>query len=85
MASTLKGLGHTVSVNFPYYGGYLTARHADPARGIDSVFIEIDERLFIDINTFKRTDGFARTQASVEALVRRVVEGAGALREIART
>jgi N-formylglutamate amidohydrolase len=74
VAGTLKGLGHTVSINFPYYGGYLTRRHSNPAKGISSIFIEINKRMFIDTKTFKKTEGYARTQASVEALVKRVVE-----------
>ena len=71
---TLEGLGHTVSRNFPYYGGELTRRHSNPAGGTDSVFIEINKRHFIDIKTFKKTDGFPAIKASVEALIRAVVE-----------
>jgi N-formylglutamate deformylase len=78
VAETLKGLGHTVSINFPYYGGYLTSRHSDPANGVNSVFIEINKRMFIDIDTFKRTEGFARTKASIEALMRKLVDNAKA-------
>ena len=76
VVDTLKGLGHTVSVNFPYYGGELTRRHSDPANGINSIFIEINKRMFIDTRTFKRTEGFARTRASVEALIGAVVQHA---------
>ena len=74
VGQTLRDLGHTVSLNFPYYGGELTKRHADPANGIDSVFIEINKRLFIDTKTFKKTDGFAATKASVDSLLAKVVE-----------
>ena len=74
VVDTLKDLGHTVSVNFPYYGGELTRRHSDPASGTNSIFIEINKRMFIDTRTFKRTDGFARTRASVEALLAAVVQ-----------
>jgi N-formylglutamate amidohydrolase len=74
VVDTLKGLGHTVSVNFPYYGGELTRRHSDPAGGTNSIFIEINKRMFIDTKTFKRTDGFARTRHSVEALLAAVVQ-----------
>lgn len=76
VVGTLRGLGHSVSVNFPYYGGYLTSRHSDPANGVESVFIEINKKLFIDTTTFLRTAGFAATQRSVEALMRAVVERA---------
>jgi N-formylglutamate deformylase len=76
VVDTLRGLGHTVSVNFPYYGGYLTRRHSDPANGIDSVFVEINKRMFIDTKTFLRTDGFEATRRSVETLVGAVVDRA---------
>lgn len=74
VSETLRRLGHTVSINFPYYGGELTRRHSDPANGINSIFIEINKRMFIDTGTFKKTDGFARTKASIEALLRNIVE-----------
>jgi N-formylglutamate amidohydrolase len=76
VATTLEGLGHTVSRNFPYYGGELTRRHSDPAAGVESVFIEINKRLFIDTKTFKRTAGFAAVKSSVEALLAAVVDDA---------
>lgn len=74
VVETLRGLGHTVSVNFPYYGGELTARHSDPGSGVNSLFIEINKRMFIDTKTFKRTDGFDATRASVETLLAKVAE-----------
>lgn len=74
VVETLKGLGHTVSINFPYYGGELTRRHSNPSDGIDSIFIEINKRMFIDTKTFKRTPGFDATRKSIEALLAKVVE-----------
>ena len=74
VAKTLESLGHTVSRNFPYYGGELTRRHADPAAGVESVFIEINKRHFIDTKSFKKTAGFESMKASVDALLKRVVE-----------
>jgi len=73
VARTLKDLGHTVSSNFPYYGGELTRRHSDPSNGIDSIFIEINKRLFIDTKTFKKTEGYGATKASIDALLAKVV------------
>ena len=78
VARTLQGLGHSVSRNFPYYGGELTRRHSNPAAGTDSIFIEINKRLFIDTKTFRKTDGYGATKASIEALLRAVVEDAKA-------
>jgi N-formylglutamate amidohydrolase len=78
VTETLRGLGHTVSVNFPYYGGELTRRHADPANGIESIFIEVNKRLFIDTKTFKRTSEFEATKASLHGLIARIAEHARA-------
>jgi N-formylglutamate amidohydrolase len=78
VARTLQDLGHTVSRNFPYYGGELTRRHSNLASRTESVFIEINKRQFIDTKTFKKTEGFRAIKASVEALIRRVVEHARA-------
>jgi N-formylglutamate amidohydrolase len=69
VVGTLEKLGHTVSVNFPYYGGYLIKRHSDPAAGVNSVFLEVNKRLFMDIKTFRKTDGFASTKRSATALL----------------
>lgn len=74
VAETLKGLGHTVSVNFPYYGGELTRRHGDPKNGVESVFIEINKKLFIDTRTFKRTEGFGPLKASIDKLLAAIVD-----------
>ena len=74
VAQTLQDLGPTVSRNFPYYGGELTRRHCDPANGVDSVFIEINKRMFIDTKTFGKTDGYAAVKASIDTLLAKVVE-----------
>src|SRR5262249_35755465 len=55
VTETLNKLGHSVSINFPYYGGELVVRHGDPGNGIESIFIEVNKRLFIDTKTFKKT------------------------------
>ena len=73
LARTLEGLGHSVSLNFPYYGGELIARHADPSAGIESVFIEVNKKLFIDTKTFKKTANFDRLKSSIDKMVTAVV------------
>ena len=78
VARTLQDRGHSVSRNFPYYGGELTRRHADLAAGTQSVFIEINKRHFIDTRTFKKTEGYGAIKATVDALLRAVVEHARA-------
>jgi N-formylglutamate deformylase len=78
VVETLRGTGHTVSINFPYYGGELTLRHSDPANKIHSIFIEINKRMFIETKTFKKTEGFEKVKASIDHLLSEVVSYARA-------
>ncbi|CUR72887.1 N-formylglutamate deformylase [Achromobacter xylosoxidans] len=71
---TLKDLGHTVSINFPYYGGDLIRRHSNPKAGIDSIFVEVNKRLFIDTKTFLKTDGFEAVKQSATSMMKALVE-----------
>src|SRR4029079_17816118 len=73
LTSTLEGLGHSVSLNFPYYGGELIARHADTRAGIESVFIEVNKKLFIDTKRSKKTANFDHLKSSIDKLMTAVV------------
>jgi N-formylglutamate deformylase len=73
MTSTLERLGHSVSLNFPYYGGELVARHGGASNGVESIFIEVNKRLFIDTKTFKKTDGFVGLKLSIDKLLAALV------------
>jgi N-formylglutamate deformylase len=72
MKKTLEDRGHSVSVNFPYYGGYLTRRHSDPENGVESIFVEINKRMFIDTKTFKQNEGFSLVKATMDHLIKQV-------------
>jgi N-formylglutamate amidohydrolase len=69
VVDTLRGYGYSVSVNDPYVGNELIARHGDPARGIDSIQIEINKQLFMDTRTFRSTAGFAPLKADLDRLL----------------
>lgn len=69
VVDTLRGYGYSVSVNGPYVGNELIARHGDPARGIDSIQVEINKKLFMDAKTFRRTEGFAGLKADLDRLL----------------
>jgi N-formylglutamate deformylase len=69
VVETLKGFGYSVKVNDPYSGAELNTRYGDPKRGIDSIMIEINKKLFMDINTFRKTPGFARVKADLDKLL----------------
>ena len=69
VVDTLKSYGYSVSVNAPYVGNELIRRIADPARGIDSIQVEINKKLFIDTKTFRATEGLAQVTADLDRLL----------------
>jgi N-formylglutamate amidohydrolase len=83
VVDTLKGYGYSVSVNEPYIGNELIARHGDPARGVDSIQVEINKKLFMDVKTFRKTEGFAKVKADLDRLLQ-VVADDSARRAVSR-
>jgi N-formylglutamate amidohydrolase len=69
VVDTLKGAGYSVSINEPYIGNELIRRIADPARGIDSIQVEINKKLFMDPKSFLPTDGLAKVKADLDRLL----------------
>ena len=69
VVETLKSLGYSVSVNTPYIGNELIRRIADPARGIDSIQVEINKKLFMDTKNFRATEGLTKVRADLDRLL----------------
>lgn len=69
VVETLKGYGYSVTVNDPYIGNELIGRHGDPARGIDSIQVEINKKLFMDVKTFGATEGLPKVKADLDRLL----------------
>ena len=69
IVDTLNGMGYSTSVNDPYVGNELIGRHGDPARGIDSVQVEINKKLFMDTKTFRATEALAKVKADLDRLL----------------
>lgn len=57
--SILQDLGYTVTRNKPYAGGFITEHYGRPARGLHAIQIEINRGLYVNEQTFDKTDGFA--------------------------
>lgn len=72
MRTLIEGLGYSCSVNFPYAGGELNLRHGDPASGVESIFVEINKKLFIDTNTFKKTAGFEKVRQDASYILQQL-------------
>jgi N-formylglutamate deformylase len=69
IVATLKNMGYRVGINDPYVGNVLIGRHGNPARGFDSVQIEVNKQLFMDTRTFRKTSGFAKLKADIDKLL----------------
>ncbi|MCC7082321.1 MAG: N-formylglutamate amidohydrolase [Burkholderiales bacterium] len=69
VVDTLRGYGYSVSVNDPYIGNELIARHGQPARCIDSIQVEINKKLFMDVKSFRKTTDFAKLKADLDRLL----------------
>jgi N-formylglutamate amidohydrolase len=69
IVATLKNMGYRVGINDPYVGNVLIGRHGNPARGFDSVQIEVNKQLFMDTQTFRKTSGFAKLKADIDKLL----------------
>ncbi|MCC7047771.1 MAG: N-formylglutamate amidohydrolase [Alphaproteobacteria bacterium] len=76
--SSLASYGYDVKIDIPYIGGELNTRYGAPGKGIESIMIEINKRLFMDVATFKKTAGFAQVKAAMTALVRTLAQHAQA-------
>jgi N-formylglutamate deformylase len=73
----LRDMGYSVSVNDPYKGAEIVRRHGDPNAGRHSLQIEINRKLYLDGETFQKTEGFAALKRNLDAFL---VELAGWLR-----
>ena len=69
VVDTLRGCGYSVSVNEPYIGNELIRRIGDPQRGIDSIQVEINKKLFMDTQTFRSTPGLTKVKSDLDRLL----------------
>jgi N-formylglutamate amidohydrolase len=65
----IRKRGYSCTINEPYSGGELNARYGDPANGVESIMVEINKKLFMDVKTFRKTPGFDRVQADVTEIL----------------
>jgi N-formylglutamate deformylase len=70
VAAEIKKLGYSVTLNTPYEGNELNRRHGAPAKGIESIMVEINKKLFMDTKTFRKTEGFGTLKADLDRLLK---------------
>lgn len=54
----VQASGYSVARNLPYAGGYITAHHGQPARGIHALQLEVDRSLYLDEALRQPGEGF---------------------------
>ena len=69
VAEEIRKLGRTCTINDPYSGGELNARYGDPAGGVENIMVEINKKLFMDVNTFLKTPDFDRVKSDVSQVL----------------
>lgn len=75
VADQFRALGYTCSVNEPYQGGELNRRYGAPANGVESIMVEINKKLFMDVETFKKKPtGFAEVKEACNHVLRAVAD-----------
>ncbi|MFT4027940.1 MAG: N-formylglutamate amidohydrolase [Novosphingobium sp.] len=74
-AEMRRGTAH----NRPYAGGYVLERHADPARGLHAVQLEIDRGSYLDSRLVEPGAGFAAMVHLLSGLVRRMAQDVAVL------
>jgi N-formylglutamate amidohydrolase len=69
IAAVIRERGFTCTINDPYTGGEINRRYGDPASGIETVMVEINKKRFMDVATFRRSDGFNDIKAAANAVL----------------
>ncbi len=61
----IRRLGYRVTINDPFKGVELVARHGDPARGRHSLQIEVNKSLYMDETTSKKLKTYDKVKTDI--------------------
>lgn len=76
LAETIRKQGFTVSVNTPYTGGEINRLYGKPDGKRESVMVEINKKRFMDVQSFRKNEGFDAIQGVAREVLRAVTERA---------
>lgn len=76
VADTIRHQGFTCSINDPYTGGEINRRYGNPAGGVESIMVEINKKRFMNVDTFRKNEGFDSIKAAANAVLKALAEGA---------
>ncbi len=70
MKESLRAQGLEVAVNQPFKGAEIIRRHGRPADNRHSIQIEINRRLYLNLQTLEPNAQFSQTKAAIDQLIR---------------
>ncbi len=65
----IKSMGYSVTINDPFKGVELVARHAEPARGRHSLQLEINKALYMDEEKNQKSGDYEGLQTDIAKLI----------------
>lgn len=65
----IKSMGYRVSVNDPYKGVELVRRYSSPSTGRHSLQVEVARNLYMDEDTYKKSNDFNALKANIDRLI----------------
>jgi N-formylglutamate amidohydrolase len=72
MRDILQGAGYEVQLNRPYAGGFITEYYGNPARGVQSLQLEINRGLYLDEVSLTKGKDFAKLTRAIQDMAVRV-------------
>ncbi len=69
----LHGLGYSVARNKPYAGGFITEHYGRPNKGLHALQIEVNRGLYMNEDTYERSEGFDELAADLSIFAREIV------------
>lgn len=66
---SLKASGLEVAVNFPFKGAEIIRRHGRPADGRHSMQVEINRKLYLDLQSLEPNRQFTETKKAIDTLI----------------
>ena len=74
--SIFRAAGYTVSTNYPYAGGFVTAHYGRPDIGVEALQIEINRDLYLNPVTLAPKRGYDRLANDLVGIIHQIIHQA---------
>jgi N-formylglutamate deformylase len=76
VAEAIRRSGFTCSINEPYSGREITRVYGRPAEGVETIQIEVNKVRFMDLDTFRKTDGYDVIKRAIDTVLEAICSDA---------